>query len=511
MNRLMMSRSSVSATPGDGSGARAIAASLALLAALATLLSACGGRPDAEALSRPNVLFITVDDLRPMLGAYGERYMHTPHIDRLAENGLLFRRAFVQQAWCSPSRTSVLTGLRPDSTRVYDLVTHFRDTVPDVVTLPQYFRQHGYFTGAFGKVYHRGMDDSLSWTEGTWEPDVADPLKHYVLPENIDRLDAPKQGYAAPTESAAVPDSAYPDGMITDRAIENLKRVRDRPFFLAVGFYKPHMPFNAPRTYWDLYDRTALPEPAVRDLPHGAADYAFMRWKEHHNYDGVPAIPNGTPQPDSIARRFRHGYVASVSYVDAQVGRLLAALDETGVVDETIVVVWGDHGWKLGEYNTWSKHTLYDIDTRVPLIIDRPGRPEGATDAIVELLDLYPTLTALAGLPPPAHTQGTSVRYLFDDAEAEGKEAAYSQFIRNAERTYTTYSEAVAMGQAVRTDRYRLIRWITRSAAPDTTVELYDHARDPRETMNRADDAEYADVVDRLMGRADARFKTPFP
>ena len=475
-------------------------------------VSGCNGQAGTGEGSRYNVLFITMDDYRPMMGAYGRDFIHTPALDSLSEDGLLFTRAYVQQAWCAPSRTSFLTGLRPDSTRVYDLVTHFRETVPDVVTMPQYFRKQGYFTAAFGKVYHRGMDDSLSWTEATWEPDVEDPLKHYVRTENRARIDEPTEGYAAPTESAAVPDSAYPDGMITNRAIQTLKRVQNRPFFLAVGFYKPHMPFNAPQKYWELYDRDSLPAPSITDLPKGAPEYGFMTWKEHHNYDGVPDIPNGKPQPDSIARRLRHGYYASVSYIDAQIGRLRDALRRQGVADETIIAVVGDHGWKLGEYNTWSKHTLYEVDTRVPLIIDRPGSAAGRTDAIVELLDLYPTLADLAGLDVPEGPQGVSLRELFDKPEASVKSAAFSQFIRNADRTYTTYEDAVAMGQAVRTDRYRFIRWIERpEAGGDTTRELYDHRKDPAETVNRAGRDGYGDVMSRLEGMADERFKTPFP
>ena len=478
---------------------------------LLPLLAACVPERPRHVHAPVNVLFIVADDLRPLVSAYGAAGIHTPHIDRLAESGFIFRRAYVQQAWCSPSRTSVLTGLRPDRTRVYDLVTHFRTTAPEAVTLPQYFRKHGYFTAAVGKVFHRGLDDARSWSVPTWEPAVDDPLKHYVLPENMALLSVAKRGYATPTEAADVPDEVYPDGQITSRAIELLSTRGNQPFFLAVGFYKPHLPFNAPRRYWDLDAPDDVDVPAAQGPPVGAPPYAFLKWAEHTNYTGVPQRPNGTSQPDSIARSLIHGYYACVSYIDAQVGRLLDALEREGLADNTIVVFWGDHGWKLGEYDTWSKHTNYEVDTRVPLIIRSPHRPGGTgSDAVVELLDLYPTLVEMAGLPAAEGVQGVSLVPLIEGQPMPAKTAAYSQFIRNEERTYTTYAEAVMMGQAVRTERYRLVRWIDRAGAQQA-LELYDHRHDPHETVNVAAEGQYQATVQQLRETLDHTFDAPFP
>ena len=336
--------------------------------------------------SMPNVLFLVVDDLRVELGCYGETRAKTPHIDALASRGLLFERAYCQQAVCSPSRTSVLTGLRPDSTKVWDLETDFRNTVPDVVTLPQHFRQHGYHTQSIGKVFHKShmQDDAMSWSI----PSRRAPGSNWINATSRELLgslqkSADKHGltgkpryYATlgpPTESADSEDDGYPDGRCTEMAIEALQRYSDTPetpFFLAVGFIKPHLPFCAPTKYWDMYSREDLTLPANPLLPENCPKCAASSWGELRNYAGMP---EKGPVADHQARKLIHGYLACVSYIDTQIGKLLSELEELGMDGNTIVVLWSDHGWKLGEHGLWSKHTNFELDTRVPLIFSGPG------------------------------------------------------------------------------------------------------------------------------------------
>jgi arylsulfatase A-like enzyme len=473
---------------------------LSILALTALSLAACPGpardRASDALPSRPNVLFIAVDDLRPELGAYGRWEIHSPHIDRLAREGLLFERAYVQQAVCSPSRTSLLTGLRPDATRVWDLRTHFRDTVPDVVTLPQYFKENGYHTEWYGKIYHAGLLDEPSWSrqgqrfepEGNW--------RAYVTEEASALADA-NEGAGPPFERADVPDDAYPDGKIADAAVAALQRLSEggEPFFLAVGFYKPHLPFNAPERYWELYDPEAIEVPELDHAPDGTPEIALTEWHELRNYAG---IPRDGDLDERLARQLIHGYRASVSYTDAQIGKVLDGLDRLGLRRSTVVVLWGDHGWKLGEYGDWCKHTNFELDTRAPLVVSAPGmKARGqATRALVELVDLYPTLVELAGLPGPDHLQGTSFAPLLEDPGQPWKEAALSQ-----------YPRGTSMGRSMRTDRFRFTLW--RDEGGEVVArELYDHeASDPLEVRNLADDPAHAQTVTELEALLEARWR----
>ena len=465
-------------------------------------LSADAGVASGEA--RPNVLFIAVDDLRPELGAYGAAHIHSPHIDRLAESGMLFRRAYVQQAVCSPSRTSLMTGLRPDSSRIYDLATHFRETVPGVVTLPQHFGRHGYRTTWWGKIYHAGLLDSLSWTDQGTRFEDPNNWRGYVREAHM-QIAAANNGRGPAYERTDVPDNAYPDGQIADRAVETLQRFaeEEEPFFLAVGFYKPHLPFNAPERYWALYDPSAITLPDVGVPPEGAPELALTNWGELRNYHG---IPKEGPVLDSLARTLIHGYYASVSYTDAQVGRVLDELDRLGLTDNTMVVLWGDHGWKLGDYGDWCKHTNFELDTRAPLIIRAPGWTSGGqeTEALVEFVDIYPTLVDLAGLPLPPHLQGTSFVPLLNDPDRSWKTAAFSQYPRRFPSMHSPEPEdwkQMVMGYSVRTDRWRYTRWQQgpQSAPADVVArELYDHASSPVATANLAGRPEHAALVDSL-------------
>lgn len=454
------------------------------------VLSACAIHRSHREEKPLNVLFIAVDDLRPELGCYGQSSIHSPNIDRLAGEGLLFERAYCQQAVCSASRTSLLTGLRPDATGVYNLTTHFRKNIPEVITLPQYFKNQGYHTEWWGKIYHARLFDSLSWTtQGlTFEPGAN--WRAYVLEESK-RVAGSRGGRGPAFEKADVPDNAYPDGKIADRAVESLRNLaqNEKPFFLAVGFLKPHLPFNAPKRYWDLYDPSTIRLPAHQSLPAGAPALAGHNSGELRAYAGIPER-GLLDEKQSI--ELIHGYRACVSYTDAQVGRLLDELKRTGLDRNTLVILWGDHGWKLGEYGMWVKHTNFEYDTRAPLIVKKPGM-EGAgasTQALVEFIDIYPSLCEMAGLPVPGNLPGRSFAPLLERPDQKGKPAAFSQYPRGSD----------IMGYSMRTDRYRFTKWQKRDR-PDEIVayELYDLQHDPQGLVNIAGHPESAAAIRELM------------
>jgi len=460
---------------------------------------------------KPNVLFIAVDDLRPELGCYGNSVIRTPEIDRLARSGVVFHRAYCQQASCNPSRASLLTGLRPDSVKIWDLRVHFRETVPDVVTLPQHFRRHGYRAVAYGKIYHNPLPDRRSWDEPNHWPEYS-RLYSEKTQEEVEHLkekarregkteDYIREYVRGPAaEAEDVPDNMRWDGEIAEQAIfamYSLSRAR-QPFFLAVGFILPHLPFVAPKKYWDLYDPREIPEADNPFLPRGAPPMAMNSMYELRTYsDFKGSLP---PQKGLLSeeerRRLKHGYYASVSYIDSLIGRLLRFLEKLGLSEETIVVLWGDHGWKLGEHGSWCKQTNYEEDTRSPLIIRAPGRAGNGKvcRGIVEFVDIYPTLCDLAGLPFPDHLEGESLVPLLQDPGGRGKDAAFSQF-------YRIYRGAQVMGYAIRTDRFRFVEWRNWATGEIAGIELYDHLHDPRENTNVIGRPEYKNVVDQLRAR----------
>lgn len=445
----------------------------------------------AWAAKRPHVLLICVDDLKPLLGCYGHATVKSPHIDRLAARGMVFEAAYCNQAVCAPSRNALLTGLRPQTLGIYDLGTNFRQAVPRAVTLPQQFQRHGYRTEALGKIFHVGHgnhEDPASWSVPHWKANVV----AYALPESRapagltreEALFSNQRGNTsnlprgAAWEAADAPDNAYPDGRIAEEAIRRLHKAKDQadePFFLAVGFVKPHLPFCAPQKYWDLYDpaKFELPTPAVP--PQGAPNFAPTGWGELRQYRDMP---QSGPLNEAQARRLIHGYHAAVSYMDAQLGRVLDALDETGLAERTIVALWGDHGWHLGDHGMWCKHTNYEQAARIPLIVAAPGVEAGSkTRALVETVDLYPTLCELAGLPASPGLEGTSFVPVLHDPAATTKESVIH-----------VYPRSQRLGRAIRTARHRLIEWKRPGAAADAAVlELYDYHADPQETQNLAD------------------------
>ena len=470
---------------------------------------------------RPNVLFIAVDDLRPELACYGRAQVKSPNIDRLAQRGMLFLRAYCQQAICSPSRTSLLTGLRPDTSRIHGMRTHFRKNVPDVVTLPQHFKNHGYHTQAFGKIFHGAfqtayigskLDDPPSWSAPTWRGSP----RYYFTPEGVEAARrafakrAAKSGKPVEewvdhfvrglaTEAPDVPDNVLYDGQLTDHAIAALRECKDRPFFLATGFLKPHLPFIAPKRYWDLYSRDEIGLAGNPFAPKGVPKLALTNWGELRHYSDMP---KRGPVPDVDARRLVHGYYACVSFIDAQIGRLLGELDRLGLRDNTVVVLWGDHGWKLGEHRAWCKHTNFELDTRAPLIVSAPGAKAAgrSTNALTELVDVYPTLCELAGLPLPNHLDGTSAAPLLNAPDRPWKRAAFSQYPRRG-----------AMGYTMRTDAWRYTEWVNRRTKKMVARELYDHRGDPAENANVADRAEHADTIKNLSAMLHAGWRAARP
>ncbi|MBC9798029.1 sulfatase [Sinomicrobium sp. FJxs] len=454
---------------------------------------------------KKNILFIAVDDLRPELGCYGAAYMKTPNIDKLARRGMLFENAYCQQAVCAPSRNSIMTGLRPDAMNIYDLGTFFRTTAPDVVTLPQQFKDHGYTSEVVGKIYHMGhgnQDDELSWSVPSWDyKREVENLKRVRrgdttrLESDFPRLD----GKHLPYYKSGAPEAQMTDAIIARIAIERIRELKDKPFFMAVGFKNPHLPFVAPKKYWDLYDPDKIEIPKRED-PEGVSKYAFVRWSgELKKYYGIDSYKKEGYLPDDLSRNLIHGYYASVSMIDAQVGRLMDALDELGLRENTIVVLWGDHGWKLGEYGMWAKHSNTELDTRSPLIISDPGFPGGKSSrSLVELVDLYPTLCELSGIELPGHLQGESLMPVIKDPAYTVKKVAMSQYPRGkALKNDKTHQEV--MGYSVTDGHYRFTRWQSyENPGIVLDKELYDHSGGRADITNLAKFKKYRSVVQRM-------------
>jgi iduronate 2-sulfatase len=447
---------------------------------------------------RLNVLFIAVDDLRAELNCYGDKHVQSPNIDRLAAGGLLFNRAYCQQAVCNPSRASLLTGLRLDTLGIWDLPTHFRERKPDVVTLPQLFKQHGYHTENIGKIFHNWRQDKYRGDAPSWSvPAVMHYGNHGDDKLHIAGEPPPNHSPTPRTEARDVPDDAYFDGRVAEKAVAALGRLKDRPFFLAVGFWKPHAPFNPPKKYWDLYDAKKLPLAEHADPPRDVPPLALHNSRELMS--GFKQRRGGKPTAAEV-RGLRHGYYAATSYVDAQIGKVLDELDRLGLRERTIVVLWSDHGYHLGEHGLWAKTSNFELDARVPLIIDAPQFASGQkTDAIVELLDLYPTLADLCGLPAPGDLAGVSLRPVLVEPTASTKNFALTQHPRPA---YPPDGEdPQAMGYSLRTERWRYTQWRDFQTDEILAQELYDHDEDPHETVNLASRRSQAKTVAELAKR----------
>ena len=476
------------------------AESLALATGLALGAGCSETEPEAPTAGRDdrlNVLWIIVDDLRATTAAYGEPEVHAPAIDRLASSGVTFLSTYAQQALCAPSRASFLTGLRPEASGVLDLVTDYRAVHPDVVTLPQLFRDAGYRTLALGKVHHgRGqLDDELSWSEPPWRPEgwqgyQGTPARRAKIAELKERAELLGQRFDASrvySTDRAPDDEELPDQQTAARARELLREVADEPFFLAVGFLKPHLPYVAPERFWDLYPPREVGRRALPPEPAGAASWAIAE----NEAAGYVDVGKDGRIDELEALELRRGYLACVSYVDELIGDVLDELDRLGLADETIVVLSGDNGWHMGEHDHWGKDTNFDLDTRVPLIVRAPGTAGGSTTrALTELVDVYPTLVELAGLELPEHVEGTSFAPLLEEPDRPWKSAAFCVTRRDGPDASDVPNDI--LGRSIRTATHRLVDWndgevIELYAYDEGGVELEQIAERPAEAARVAE------------------------
>lgn len=489
----------------------------------------------ASAADHPNVVFLSVDDLKPVLGAYGNDEVPTPNIDRLAGRGTTMLSTYCQQAVCAPSRMSAFTGLRPDSTKVWDLRTHIQDANPAAVTMQQLFKEAGYVSAGAGKVMHGARNEhpeswsipfthhrKLPFAEGYPVPahdnafyqnershEVYNELEASGIRHWKERFDYLRERDAMPsTESLDVPDNAYVDGALAVWANQHLENFAQsgEPFFLTVGITKPHLPFVAPKKYWDLFDRDEIELAEFRQRAANSPDFAYHTFGELRSYSDIPSNFNDDID-EAKQRELIHGYYACVAFIDAQIGKILETLEATGLGGNTIVVLWGDHGYHLGDHGMWNKHSNFEQATHSPLIISAPGYKGGQKAAgMTEFVDIFPTLIELAGLDAPYELEGESLVPMLQDPSTQVKDYAISQYPRGGGR----------MGYALRTERYRLVMWMKfnwRSTMPYNpgaleAVELYDYEKDPLETVNVADDPAYADVVADLKAKMGEFFAT---
>ena len=490
----------------------------------------------ADAAAPRNVLFIAVDDLRPTLGCYGDEVAVTPHLDALAQRGTTFLRAYCQQSVCNASRASIMTGRRPDTTKVYDLKTHFRTALPEVMTLPQQFREAGYRSLAVGKVYHgakghafgNGIDDERSWSEAGWFPqpnfyhteegiDIAEKWfagRRASMAKTYPHLAEPDASWkdaiirGLPWEAPDVADEALADGQIASKGIEHLRAVAKsgEGFFLAIGFLKPHVPFVAPKRYYDLYPEGSIPPVTNGYYPKDSPAFAHLDSAEIRVYYGMPRKRGQPIADEKLTNEMRRAYYACTSYIDAQVGRLVAALDELGLRDDTVICFWGDHGYHLGENNLWCKRNNYELSCRVPMIIEVPGQQHrgGRTNALVELVDVLPTLTEACGLPADPGVEGDSLLPLMNDPNREWKSAAFSQYPR------VLKEHGKVMGTSMRTARWRFTEWLSEDGK-FRQVELYDLKNDPQGNANLARDPAHRDRISELTKQLRAGWKAARP
>jgi len=434
---------------------------------------------------KPNFLFIAVDDLRPELNCYGANWIHSPNIDKLSATGIRFNFAYCQVPVCGASRASLLTGLRPSKTRFITYDTWAEKDAPQAVSLPGYLKGNGYYTLSNGKVFHHRMDMSASWSEEPWHPemDVKGPRiwRNYRKPEHIEfALNNNMSGPAF--EKIEGDDTLYFDGQIAEKSLRDLERLakNGQPFFLAVGFLKPHLPFNAPAKYWDNYQDKNIRLARNPQPPLNAPVASLHNWGELRAYSG---IPKEGPLPDSIVRKLVHGYYACVSYTDAQIGKLLNKLRELNLDKNTVIILWGDHGWNLGEHGLWCKHCNFETSLRAPLILEVPWMEGGKyTNALVEFIDIYPTLCQLAGIPVPEHIMGESLLPFFDRPELPGKEFVFSRFHD---------------GESVKNGDYRYTEWLDEDNNRYAEM-LYDHKKDEEENVNIAVHPDNLQIIEKF-------------
>ena len=452
------------------------------------------GQPDQEQqeLTTPNVLFIAIDDLRPELNVYGAHHIKSPSIDKLASQSLTFERAYCNVPVCGASRASLMSGVRPGRYRFIGYSTYLDEDYPGVTSLPQLFHENGYRTISNGKIYHHKDDDADAWDE-IWGPGHRNQSpRAYINPENV-HLDTMKGSRGYPYEKADVADTAYQDGKIAAKAIEDLKKLKEegKPFFLAVGFKKPHLPFLAPAKYWNLYDSTQISLPDNYKQPESTPDIAFHNFGELRHYSGIPKTG---PVSSAMASKLIHGYYASTSFTDAQIGKVLSALEELELDQNTIVILWGDHGWNLGDHQMWCKHCNFESSLHVPMILKVPGQTSGQkTKAIVEYIDIYPTLAELANLELPEHLDGESLVSLLNGGDSNKKYAV------------SKFHDGITLieGNLFYTE------WLDQDQNVKARM-LFDHATDSLELNNLAEKPEYQQKVEELSQKLHSRWGDDF-
>lgn len=460
---------------------------ISVIAGIVLLLS-CQIEKTSE---RYNVLFVAIDDLRTEINCYGAGHIKSPNIDRLASEGVRFTEAHVQQAICMASRASIMSGIRPEKNGIYTGES-VEDLIPDALTLNRFFQQNGYNIASCGKIYHHGIDTKQQFGDDEMTPKASWTGRGYVTDESIKQIELNTEFGRGPAyECANVHDTIYKDGINAWNAVKKLEELKEdnKPFFLAVGFSKPHLPFVAPKKYWDLYPESSITLPDVRERPENSSMHTMRIRGELNNYYGMPHLYEEID--DSTTLVLRRAYYACVSYADAQVGYLLDQLDELGLRENTIVVLWGDHGYKLGDYNSWCKWSNMNIDTNIPFIFSVPEGHQGSVcETPVEALDIYPTLAELCGLTMPEHLEGQS---LVDNLNNPVKEQhRYVSTIWPHDRW--NYDKTI-MGYSIKDSRFNYVEWVKLNTGEVLARELYDHENDPLETRNVVDEDQYKESV----------------
>ncbi len=454
------------------------------------LCSAQNTKEPGKDVKKPNILFIAIDDLRPVISVYGDKTAHTPNFERLAHYGVTFSNNYCQMALSGPTRASLLTGLRPDQIGVWSLQGNFRVNNPSAVSLPELLMKNGYETVGMGKIYHpldnkKYRDDPMSWSI----PYIKTPAATYMIAD----------GRKA-TECADVPDNAYEDGIIAEKGVEMINKMAksDKPFFVAVGFKKPHAPYVAPKKYWDMYERDKVPLAEFQSMSSDPVVYAYHPSNELKVYSDIPpfqSYEDTKHMDEATQRRVIHAYYACVSYIDAQLGKLLDALEKQGIAENTVIVLWSDHGYHLGDHGLWNKTSNFEGSTRTVMIICAPGMKRDVyTSSISEYVDMYPTICDLAGVTPPAYIDGKSLVPVLKNPLKKVNEYAFGQ-----------YNRGKINGYSCRNSRYRLVEWVKdfRTYVPlqgrqIVGIELYDYQTDPLETKNIANKPEFKKIVEKM-------------
>lgn len=454
------------------------------------------------AADQPNILFIAVDDLRPQLNCYGKSEMVSPNIDRIAERGVLFERAYCMVPTCGASRASLLTGVRPSARRFVNYLAWAERDAKGVMTLNTHFKAQGYRTISLGKIFHHPEDNVDGWSEKPWRASTDDYQNakgvRKAISDHLAKYPNAKKMRGPAYEAAEAADTEYRDGLLAEKAIEYLEQFAGKedgvPFFLAVGFMKPHLPFTAPKKYWDMYDESTIRLPENYFPPKGAPAGAVHQSGELRAYAGIP--PKG-PVDEETAKKLIHGYYACVSFTDAQVGKVLDTLDRLKLDDNTIVVLWGDHGWQLGEHGMWNKHSCFETSMHAPLLIVAPNQtgvqPGTRVRALTEFIDIYPSLCELAGTAPPEHLEGQSLLPLMENPDAPWKNLAVGRF---------------GKGDTIKADlnegSFRFSEY-SDGRGHVTGQMMYDHQSDPDENTNIVEESSRRDVAGQLARSLDEK------